>query len=89
MKLNKVFKKTLIEIQRYCEEHDCKNCRLCPNPLKAYIGCPLRYPRNWKINDIDLSQLFYGDSDFDRFDLYDYFDEDEEDENERFGEIND
>lgn len=73
----------LIEIQRYCEEHDCRKCRLYPSPLRTYIECPLRYPRNWKINDIDLSQLFYGDSDFDRFDLYDYFDEDDEDEDRR------
>lgn len=82
MELNKAFKKVLSVVQQYCDEHNCKNCKLHTKSLDPYIGCPFRYPRQWKLEEMDFSQLPYGSCDFDRFDLYDYFDKDEDDEEE-------
>ena len=78
MKLGNVYMKVLEEIQKYCNEHSCKNCSLHTETLDPYVGCPFRYPRQWKLDEMDYSQLHYGDCDFDRYDLYDYFDNDEE-----------
>lgn len=78
MKLSKAFEKCFSEIQQYCKEHRCDNCKLHTKKISAYNGCPFRHPHGWKLNEMNFSQLRYGNDDFDKHDLYDYFDDEEE-----------
>ena len=78
MLLQKVLYKSLAEMKKFCEAHQCDKCKMHQSSMALGGICKLGYPRNWNIDKSELTQVAVSNFECDRYELYNFFDVEEE-----------